>query len=579
MSDTKIIDKLRRQQSAIAHFGSFALHEKDLKKILNEAVRICAEGLGTRFAKICRYRPIENDLLIEVGYGWNPGLIGKILSRADTSSPQGRAFTTGEPAICEDINQEKSFILPNFYKEHGIVSTIDILIPGEEHSYGVLEVDSDQYLIFDQQDIVYLTGFANILAEAISASSQRNKEIEFIRNEEKLKKKAIEIELIADTAKKLAKAQNSFIGVMSHELRTPLNAIVGFSHLLAKTPLNSEQNSFLAILQSNTEHLRSLVNDVLDYARIEAGKIDLILSPFSIREFIHEIVMTTKILITDRNIAVIEDVDNNLENIYIGDVTRIRQVMLNIIGNAAKFTKEGSITIRSKIIRKEGEVHTVRFEVEDTGIGIDPLQHKQIFELYERGDFSNNEKQMGTGIGLAVCSAIVRLMDGKLGVISEGNSGSLFWFEIPLKEPSRLSPDFLIDQERRSKKIENLETHRKLEILIAEDAEASRMLLEIILQDLGHNVSSCKNGAEAVAIASQKRFDLIILDLQMPIMGGFQAARIIRSLNNSVGSKNIIALTASSSPENNKEAFEAGIDLVINKPFDHDSLKEILSSI
>lgn len=132
MADTVEIEKLRRQQSAIAHFGSFALNESDLQAILNEAARVCAEGLGTKYSKICRFRPEEGDLLIEAGYGWRVGLVGNVVSKADASSPQGRAFTTGDPAICEDLTKDEGFRLPSFYPEHGIVSTIDVLIQGAQ---------------------------------------------------------------------------------------------------------------------------------------------------------------------------------------------------------------------------------------------------------------------------------------------------------------------------------------------------------------------------------------------------------------------------------------------------------------
>ena len=150
MSDVLEIDKLRRQQSAIADFGTFAIHEHDLQKILSEAARVCAEGLGTKFSKICSYRAMEGELLIVAGQGWKSGLIGKVVYKADASSPQGRAFSTGNPAICENLLEDQTYELPSFYKDHRIISTIDVLIKGQQNPYGVLEVDSDVFLVFDQ---------------------------------------------------------------------------------------------------------------------------------------------------------------------------------------------------------------------------------------------------------------------------------------------------------------------------------------------------------------------------------------------------------------------------------------------
>jgi two-component sensor histidine kinase len=166
------VGRLVRQQAALADFGSFAFRETDLAKILAEAARICADCLGVPFCKICRYRPESKDLLIVAGFGWKPNVVGHVVSRADVTSPQGRAFATGEPVIAEDLRAANSYALPPFYAEHGIVSTIDVLIKGNGRAYGVLEIDSPEQHTYDQRDIDFLTGFANVLAEAV-ARSQR----------------------------------------------------------------------------------------------------------------------------------------------------------------------------------------------------------------------------------------------------------------------------------------------------------------------------------------------------------------------------------------------------------------------
>jgi two-component sensor histidine kinase len=169
-----LILKLLRQQAAIATFGSFALRQTDLMSVLTEAARVCAVGLDVPYSKVCRYRVVENDLVIEAGYGWNRGVIGYVVPHPDDRTPQGVAFTTGLPLICNFLNDESAFILPPFYAEHGIVSTIDVLIKGDGRPYGVLEIDSDQQREFDQHDIDFLTGFANVLGEAV-ATAERTK--------------------------------------------------------------------------------------------------------------------------------------------------------------------------------------------------------------------------------------------------------------------------------------------------------------------------------------------------------------------------------------------------------------------
>jgi two-component sensor histidine kinase len=170
--DAARVRRLLLQQASIAGFGSFALRQSDLLTVLTEAARVCAAGLDVPFCKVCRYRPKENDLLIEAGYGWHAGVVGHVVSRADQSSPQGLAFTTGKPSICNDLREDTSFKLPNFYTEHGIISTIDVVIKGDGQPYGVLEIDNDKQHDYDEQDIIFLTAFANVVAEAVATAAR-----------------------------------------------------------------------------------------------------------------------------------------------------------------------------------------------------------------------------------------------------------------------------------------------------------------------------------------------------------------------------------------------------------------------
>jgi two-component sensor histidine kinase len=171
--DATQVRKLLRQQAAIAHFGSFALRKSDVLKVLTEAARVCAECLSVPYSKVCRYREKENDLLIEAGHDWHAGVIGNVVSRADVTSPQGRAFITEKPSICNDLRDDNDFKLPSFYAEHGIVSTIDVIIKGsDDQPYGVLEIDNNEQHDYDQHDIDFLTGFANVLAEAVATSAR-----------------------------------------------------------------------------------------------------------------------------------------------------------------------------------------------------------------------------------------------------------------------------------------------------------------------------------------------------------------------------------------------------------------------
>jgi two-component sensor histidine kinase len=237
--DAAHVRKLLRQQAAVAHFGSFALRESDLLKVLTEAARVCAECLSVPFSKVCRYREKENDLLIEAGHGWHAGVIGNVVSRADVTSPQGRAFITGKPSICNDLRDDNDFRLPSFYAEHGIVSTVDVIIKGsDDQPYGVLEIDNNQQHDYDQHDIDFLTGFANVLAEAVATSARTGVLQHTI---ERMKVLVAEKDRLLDQKKVLAEE-------LQHRVRNNLQLVYGMlSKQLDDTPDKAGQRGIKAI--------------------------------------------------------------------------------------------------------------------------------------------------------------------------------------------------------------------------------------------------------------------------------------------------------------------------------------------
>jgi len=233
------VRKLLRQQAAVANFGSFALREGDVLKVLTEAARVCAECLSVPFSKVCRYRAEENDLLIEAGHGWHAGVVGNVVSRADVTSPQGRAFITGKPSICNDLGDDNDFKLPAFYAEHGIVSTIDVVIKGsDDQPYGVLEIDNNRQHDYDEHDIDFLTGFANVLAEAVATSARTGV---MQRTIERMKILVEEKDRLLDQKKVLAEE-------LQHRVRNNLQLVYAMlSKQLDDTPDNAGQRGIRAI--------------------------------------------------------------------------------------------------------------------------------------------------------------------------------------------------------------------------------------------------------------------------------------------------------------------------------------------
>jgi two-component sensor histidine kinase len=237
------VNVLLRQQAAIASFGSFALRQGDLLAVLTEAARVCADGLSVPFCKVCRYRVEENDLLVEAGFGWKAGVVGVVVSRADTSSPQGRAFVSGQPSICNDLRKDHQFDLPAFYAAHGIVSTVDVLIKGEDQPYGVLEIDNDEQHDYDESDINFLTGFANVLAEAVATSARTNTLRQTI---ERMAVLVEEQDRLLDQKKILAEE-------LQHRVRNNMQLVYGMlSKQLADTPDEIGQRGIRAIARRVT---------------------------------------------------------------------------------------------------------------------------------------------------------------------------------------------------------------------------------------------------------------------------------------------------------------------------------------
>jgi two-component sensor histidine kinase len=233
------VRKLLRQQAAVAQFGSFALRESDLLKILTEAARVCAECLSVPYSKVCRYREGENDLLIEAGYGWHTGVIGNVVSRADVTSPQGRAFITEKPSICNDLRKDNDFELPAFYAEHGIVSTIDVIIKGsDDQPYGVLEIDNNQQHDYDQHDIDFLTGFANVLAEAVATSARTGV----------LQSTIERMQVLVDEKDRLLEQKKVLAEELQHRVRNNLQLVYGMlSKQLGDTVDQAGQRGIKAI--------------------------------------------------------------------------------------------------------------------------------------------------------------------------------------------------------------------------------------------------------------------------------------------------------------------------------------------
>lgn len=386
----------------------------------------------------------------------------------------------------------------------------------------------------------------------------------------KIQNELIEAKLLAETiaketekakhkAEEAVRAKQQFLSNMSHEIRTPMNAIIGFTKLMLRTELNPKQREYLSAIKMSGDALVVLINDILDLAKVEAGKMNFERRPFKLASSISAILHLFENKIQEKNLELVEYYDEEIPEVLLGDPTRLHQIMTNLISNAVKFTEKGSIEVRVNLLEQDKSNVELAFSVRDTGIGISETEKERIFENFQQATIETTRMYGGTGLGLAIVKQLVEAQGGQIEVQSQQGEGSTF--------------SFILSFPKTNKKVREaiempiaITEMEKTKVLVAEDMKLNQLLMKTLIEEFGFECIVVDNGRSAVEKLAKESFDIVLMDLQMPEMGGFEATEYIRNeLNSDIP---IIALTADVTTTDLEKCKMVGMDDYIAKPVD-----------
>jgi len=416
-----------------------------------------------------------------------------------------------------------------------------------------------------QQSQVELKNYINELEASRQTMEHQAEEIVTIAEEQNFLRAKAEA---ADNSK------SEFLATMSHEIRTPLTSILGVSDLILNALNDPAQRENVQIIKRAGEGLLRIVNDILDHSKLEAGKLQIEAIDFHLESTIKN---TLEVLLhrADENDTFLDyEISKKLPSGINTDPQRIHQILVNLIGNAVKFTKNGRVSLKAVPDQKVGDRAGLKFTVTDTGIGISKEAQKRLFGKFEQEDASTTRTYGGSGLGLSICKMLVELMDGEIGVTSELGNGSTFWFTLPYREvSSNVHPDMFLNQKLV------YSASRSLNILLAEDNQVNRMLISNMLVNVGHRVDTADDGEMAVQAIKKHRYDLVLMDVRMPKLGGPEATEIIRRQEGEATHLPIIAVTADATATHRDRFIDAGMDAVVAKPIELDKMLSTIDQV
>jgi CheY-like chemotaxis protein/nitrogen-specific signal transduction histidine kinase len=383
-----------------------------------------------------------------------------------------------------------------------------------------------------------------------------------------------------EKAEQATQSKSMFLAGMSHEIRNHMHSIIGISEMIAETKLNAEQKEYFNIINTSGNELMNIINEILDFSKIEAGQVVLDNTEFNLRELITKVISMHEANARQSGLSLKAEIQESLPENITGDPTRLSQILINLVNNAIKFTDKGGVTIKvshkSLVPRPDANLFKLRFEVIDTGVGISEDSQQKLFKPFSQTHVAVQRKKGGTGLGLAICKQLTDLMDGEIGVISQLGKGSTFWFNIMLSIPELSSNNSSSEPAGKT-----ISAKRKAKVIVVEDNLLNQQLIVNVLVKEGYRVDMAENGKVGFDLYKQNRYNVVLMDIQMPVMDGIQATRLIREYErkNKLNKSVIIAVTAHTKEGEKQNLMDAGMNLYLGKPFKNADLTDMLNKL